>query len=302
MIVHNTISSVLLQNHDTNRDILVYPRINTNDYVQLLYKNVRQEYRICNLVDLTLNGLNLKKQILHINWLSITNINSFFKVSFLLLYLVFCRFILRKRIYWTPHNLIPHESKSKLNVLSYNVMFRLAHVIMAHGNYEKRSILQRFARKAVVLKHPNYEIPKNTSKNNTFHFDKEYLHFIMFGQIRDYKGVEEILKIWNVEWGRLIVAGKNKLSKELPEIDGVVYYDQFLEFSDLCDLIRQCDYALFNYKQITMSGSLVLAKNLGVKIITKSIGNLPEYLSEDDIEFHTEDELKYVISTLAGLN
>ncbi len=283
---------------DAHKDIIAFPRISSNDYLNLVYKDLNQNYIICNFYCLILYSLNFESKIIHINWISIRSFKDSIKIFFLLSFLLFSKVALRKKVYWTPHNLIPHDSSKSINSIVYNLMIKITDVVIVHGNYEKNKILEKYSRESVIYRHPNFLIPNSIDHSEKIYKKPEGLNFLIFGQILKYKGVEEIIDLWDSSWGNLTIAGCNKLNKVLPNKENIKYVDKFLSFDELCFLIKNCDFTIFNYQKITTSGSLILSKNIGTRVICVSKGNLLEYIDDDDFVYNSIQDFISIIQQI----
>lgn len=282
-------------------NIIIYPKISGNTYIPNLYANSNNSNEIVNSLGIMIRTFHFRKpDIIHLNWVEYKNIKSLIKLTALFLAVANAK-IRGITVMWTPHNIEPHAGKKRLNNFIYNYMGAIADIIITHGEYEKAVFKNTFeTKKIVTLKHPPFKLDHEQIlkvKLNTT-FKSGVRHFIVFGQISPYKEIDRLIFEWKKEWGRLIVAGKWKMKMTIPNKENVTIIDSFLDFNELCALILKCDYSIFNYRKITTSGSLILSKNLGTRVICKSCGNLPEYLDEKDLKFNSFDNLIHLLNGL----
>lgn len=282
-------------------NIVVYPDNNSNTYIINLYEKSKNSFVIVNSLKTFSRTLQFRKpDVLHLNWIEYKNLRSLVKLTALFLAVTNAK-IRGIGIMWTPHNIEPHTGNKRLNQFIYKFFGIFTDIVITHGEYEKevfKNILQ--SKKIVTLKHPPFKLDhEQISKVNlNMTFKSGVKHFIVFGQISPYKAVDRLILEWKKEWGCLIIAGKWKMKMTIPNKENVVILNSFLEFNELCALILKCDYSIFNYRKITTSGSLVLSKNLGTRVICKSIGNLPEYLDDEDLKFNSFENLIHLLNNL----
>lgn len=119
----------------------------------------------------------------------------------------------------------------------------------------------------------------------------ESTHFLFFGGIRDYKGLDLLLnaisKIDRRDRRRFefLIAGScldplidiEKSVEKLGVGDCVKTDIRFIEDSELESLFSWADFALFPYKEIYGSGALLMAYTFGVPVVAS---NLPAFVEE----------------------
>jgi glycosyltransferase involved in cell wall biosynthesis len=117
---------------------------------------------------------------------------------------------------------------------------------------------------------------------------------LAFGAIRPYKGLHELiaaiaeLRRRHAE-ARLVIAGPLLVGTEgeyrdaihrAGLDDAVVFRPQYVPTTDVADYFAAADVAVFNYRDITDSGSLRLACGSGTPVVATDVGSFREFLSD----------------------
>ena len=124
--------------------------------------------------------------------------------------------------------------------------------------------------------------------------DKAFDYTLFFGLIRDYKGLDMLLKAW-AEWrpeGRkLLVAGEFYASREkyIQLIDDlglreeVVLHDRFIADEDVRYYFSVADCLALPYHTATQSGVTQIAYNFSLPMIVTRVGGLPEIVPDGKV-------------------
>jgi glycosyltransferase involved in cell wall biosynthesis len=117
---------------------------------------------------------------------------------------------------------------------------------------------------------------------------------LAFGAIRPYKGLHELiatlakLRRRHAD-ARLVIAGPLLVGTEQEYrdairragvADAVVFRPQYVPAADVFDYFAAADVAVFNYRDITDSGSLRLACGSGTPVVATAVGSFREFLSD----------------------
>jgi glycosyltransferase involved in cell wall biosynthesis len=117
---------------------------------------------------------------------------------------------------------------------------------------------------------------------------------LAFGAIRPYKGLHELigalaeLRRRHAD-ARLVIAGPLLVGTEQEYRDAirragldaaVVFRPQYVPTVDVFDYFAAADVAVFNYRDITDSGSLRLACGSGTPVVATAVGSFREFLSD----------------------
>ena len=275
-----------------------------NPYISLLYNSVRKH-------GVRVDKFSLKKiifghpDIFHIHWvenyLGLTIESKVFahlKYFLRKLQLIIAKY-LGVKIIWTVHNIKSHSNphprleKKALDWFSsildgaiylspssafvaqdcYPVLKNKPAFIIPHGHYQDvypiKEIDQKFARKKLG-------IPENNKV------------LLYFGSIKPYKNVPTLIDTFLKcnKNDTLLIAGECE-SKEihnevLTAINGnsrIHFFNRYIDDNEIYLFFSAADFAIFPFKSILNSGSVLLALSLNVPVIAPSLGGLIE-LSE----------------------
>ena len=117
---------------------------------------------------------------------------------------------------------------------------------------------------------------------------------LFFGLIRDYKGLDLLLRAW-AEWrptGRkLLIAGEFYASREkylslIEELklqDDIVLHDHFIADEDVRYYFSAADCLVLPYRTATQSGVTQIAYNFSLPMIVTRVGGLPEIVPDGKV-------------------
>lgn len=122
--------------------------------------------------------------------------------------------------------------------------------------------------------------------------DAECDYTLFFGLIRDYKGLDLLLRAWRQwmpEGRRLLIAGEFYASREkyvglIEELglsDRVVLHDRFIADEDVRYYFSAADLLVLPYRTATQSGVTQIAYNFSLPMIVTRVGGLPEIVRDD---------------------
>lgn len=125
----------------------------------------------------------------------------------------------------------------------------------------------------------------------TLGLDPDLRYMLFFGLIRDYKGLDMLLRAWarvRPEGYRLIVAGEFYASRDkyLSIIaedglrDEVVLHDFFIADEDVRYYFSAADCLVLPYRSATQSGVTQIAYNFSLPMIVTDVGGLPEIVPD----------------------
>lgn len=296
------------------------PRFNpSNPYNEILSDSIENHYesvlnlRIRNVPDVK------KGDIVHIHWIHNYYQNkkggiSFIKYTLMMLTLSYWR---KKgvKVGWTVHNLLPHsyDSREKEIHIRSKVIEKMDFLVM-HSEEVKNDFVKmygsKFMDKINVIPHPHYRNYYREKIENTSNFisDDENLTLLFFGSVKKYKGVVELIqavkKSTNVTI-QLRILGKcedadleKKIKDEIENVNNIYFKNIFLEDEDLIPEIQKADFIVLPYKEITTSGSVVLAASLQKKIIGKDAPYIRSIYGSSAIYFNSIDDLVKIIDRL----
>lgn len=142
--------------------------------------------------------------------------------------------------------------------------------------------------------------------------DPAQKYTLFFGLIRDYKGLDLLLKAW-AKWmpdGRkLLIAGEFYASREkyislIEELglqDRVVLHDRFIADEDVKYYFSAADALVLPYRTATQSGVTQIAYNFSLPMIVTRVGGLPEIVPDGRVGLVCEADAESIKEALQTL-
>ena len=142
--------------------------------------------------------------------------------------------------------------------------------------------------------------------------DPAQKYTLFFGLIRDYKGLDLLLKAW-AKWmpeGRkLLIAGEFYASREkyislIEELglqDRVVLHDRFITDEDVKYYFSAADALVLPYRTATQSGVTQIAYNFSLPMIVTRVGGLPEIVPDGRVGLVCEADAESIKEALQAL-
>ncbi|MDL2207778.1 glycosyltransferase [Desulfovibrio sp. OttesenSCG-928-F20] len=199
------------------------------------------------------------------------------------------------KVVWTVHNLTPHEAQATGNMrLLLAHMAEQADVILVHappGDAHEAELLGKYSDKIQVIAHGNYigaypAAPSPEQARHNFSFAPHETVFLFLGQLRPYKGIEDLLRAFSMlveeePRSRLLIAGWAKdsdyqaeLENLAADIPGVTLDLRFIPDEELGRYFAASDVVVLPFTRILNSGSALLALSQARPVIAPKIGNL----------------------------
>jgi beta-1,4-mannosyltransferase len=204
------------------------------------------------------------------------------------------------KVVWTAHNAFAHDkAHTRLNVYLWNTFLASVDGVIYLSCASKREIEASYPvlaqKQSTVIQHGDYidwiaqasaaarrELPSRESLG----IPARATVFLAFGLIRAYKGIdlliEEFMRLGCSDT-HLIVAGyvsKAQLKQRIVELSGSVSNIHCIlrrtDDDELVKLLQLSDIVVLPYRQITNSGSALLALSAGRPILGPRMGSLPE--------------------------
>ena len=199
-------------------------------------------------------------------------------------------------------NIIPHEKRIGDKMLSgYFVRSVDGFIAMSKEVMGDLDIFDR-KRPRLFCPHPLYdhfgELQSKTIAKERLGLDQESRYLLFFGFIRDYKGLDLLLKAMADERIRkrnlkLIVSGEFysdpkpyfQLITENQLADQVIMANEFIPDNQVADYFNCCDIVVQPYKDATQSGVTQIAYHFEKPMITTNVGGLAEIVPDDKVGF-----------------
>jgi glycosyltransferase involved in cell wall biosynthesis len=311
--------------------VLAFPAFknkSSNPYNYLLYSGIEEEgvdvqefsFKRC---------LTLNYDLIHIHWPELyLNSNYVFKAFIYSMMFVFCLFFSKlfgKKVVWTIHNLKPHNIKYKfLNKLFWPCYLPLVDGVISLSKANEELFFDKFTFKqkvkSIVIHHGLYD---NHYENNVtqgearkyFSIDESKKVALFIGQVKTYKNVETLVKIFNkksLNDAVLIIAGKFEtkdyfieLSSAAKNNPNIIIHNKFIPDSYLQYYFNAADLCILPFKDIFNSGSALLAASFNTPVIVPQSNNFVEYSSiiKNNLirTYNGELDVSFIVKSLENL-
>jgi glycosyltransferase involved in cell wall biosynthesis len=204
--------------------------------------------------------------------------------------------VLGIRIVWTVHNALPHERETANDAAVTRLLSKAAVCTIVHSPdalTELQALGADTTRSAVIPHGPYSEAYPALSREEgrrRLGIEEDRHVFLFFGQIRPYKGVDDLLDAWDLLLRELddaappllIVAGKCDDSDQRERIErrlsaaGSRFVEGYVPHDDVAAFFAAADWVVLPFRTVTTSGSALLALSLGRAIVAPRIGSLSE--------------------------
>ncbi|MCF7809700.1 glycosyltransferase [bacterium] len=194
------------------------------------------------------------------------------------------------------HNVAPHEQSSFRRKMVKSGLMRMDGFVV-HAAQEKTELLDILpGSRSVTLFHPVYDIfpgedePKSLAREKLGLSEDDRV-ILYFGLIRQYKGVEILLKALSLiaDLPRLkvlivgeIYSGRDaivKLIKKLP-LGLVRLVDEYVPNEEVSSWFRAADLVTLPYLSATQSGIIPIALRCSRPVVVTNVGGLPEMVDD----------------------
>jgi len=267
-----------------------------------------------------------KPQIIHIHWQNVLY-SSCFKWLIPLKFLSRVMILLLAKvrgdnIVWTMHNYHDHESNNEfIDGLAIKFLVKIADTVIVHTPAGVEHLKQQYHRNRGVeivpmghyinfygqrLERADEELMKE------FNFGSDDIVFLSLGSIRPYKGLEEIIDIFNElpDNFKLIIAGRPFYQEHFSGLqqrakkNNIIFYGRLVANSDIPKFFSLADFSLFNFQKVLSSASLILSLSYGVPVIGPMIGDLKYVIVNNINGFSFENifQLKDLILSVSKIN
>ncbi|MDR7378954.1 glycosyltransferase involved in cell wall biosynthesis [Rhodoferax ferrireducens] len=247
---------------------------------------------------------NLRKQdAVHIHWPSFLYASSGTSGAVLASFLRFVVLLAvmrmrTKKIYWTAHNLMPHDRcvLPWLDTLARHCMIAMVSKIFVHGASAQKVLVDRFPRaapKCITIPHGNWigHYPPEQTRETAraaLGLPPDAFIYLFFGQCKPYKNLDGLMRIFLKQASRndvLLVAGgfsdKQYLAsiREIAGNDARIRLDaRFIPNEEVSSYVMASDAMCVPYREILTSGTAMLALGFGKPVISINRGFLRDVI------------------------
>ena len=280
-----------------------FPRsVRGNPYCDLLYRGVAARgIHVADQAELRLGWIVRHRgdvQVLHLHWpelyyrgpLGRPTVRS--AAGFVAVILT--ARLLGYRLVWTVHNALPHERSGAVDRALRWLLLRTARPVV-HTETARRA-LPRAARRAVVVPHGHsigaypHAVDADEARRRLGLAPDEIV-FLCFGQLRAYKGVPSLLDAFAALGAprvRLVVAGRAVDAALGATVAAAAVRDrrivarlEHVPDDEVQVFFEAADWVVLPYRDVTTSGSALLAFSFGRPVIAPALGCFAE-LGETD--------------------
>jgi len=207
------------------------------------------------------------------------------------------------RIVWTLHNIGDHDRhRDKLEMLTHRRLVERTDAVICHCDATRQLAIEAYGLSATaqtrlhVVAHGNYagwypDTIDRAAARTELGLGAADRVFLFLGQIRRYKGVEDLLQVFRrieAPDARLIVAGRLDRAETGQRIELAAAEDPRVSVAlgEVPDdriqvYLRAADAVVLPYRDVLTSGSAILAMTFGQPVIAPAIGCLPESLGSE---------------------
>lgn len=226
-----------------------------------------------------------KYDIINIQWFQMLNKTG------LELYLIRILKFLNPNIYYTVHNIYPHNCINKKLLKRYNRLYQIIDNFLIHTQKSKKQIqdIVNTKKKYVNINHGYFY--------NEFSEDKKefsQIKLLMIGYISKYKGITDAIKVVSIlkkDNYNVILSIKglcnndkdylNEIHELITELDleeNVLIENKFITTTELVHAYQSATFSIMPYKKIEQSGVLFTSLGLGTPVVAYDIGGLSDII------------------------
>lgn len=258
----------------------------SNPYNYLIYSNAEKEGYPVYEFDFNIKNIlrflySRKYSIFHIHWpTNILTYSTYWQAKrrvIMLKYFLIIIKLFNKKVVWTVHNILGHESshpslQKDLNNVLYTYTDAFISLNKSGLKYIKAKALNKEKQIFAYIPHLSYSeyypdiISKQDARKQLNITDDKFV-FLFLGQIRKYKNIFGLVKAFkkvNIDNKFLLIAGKaheelaEDLIKETENHSDILLKDGFVADNDLQIYLNACDLVVTPYSSIFNSGSVFL--------------------------------------------
>jgi glycosyltransferase involved in cell wall biosynthesis len=193
--------------------------------------------------------------------------------------------VLRMRLIWTAHNVLPHDRVFADDVAARVALVRRSDLVVAHGNHvlPELAACGAMPRRSAVIPHGPFPPTRPVSSLRVPGSTDGGRHLLFFGRVHAQKGIEDLLAAFlglpDGTGCRLTVAGecrdpalRRRLETAATTQPGQITLRlRRIPENEVTDLLASADAVVLPFQQVTTSGSVVLALCHGRPVIVPDL-------------------------------
>jgi len=300
--------------------ILIYPDSKSSDnfYLENLSRILSPQFQVDGYYNIKSVGIKkiLGYNYYSLNWFESVLVNRFRWITFIKrFFLLFLLKILSKKIIWTIHNKISHETNIYSEILISLLKKWSSKIhILCPATIEECN-LQKYEKKIIYVPHGDYfnNYPSsNFDIKEYYSIPKENNILLFIGQIKPYKNIELLInafessKLSKENW-TLLICGDGKLNVQPSK--NIILDFNFIPNEKMRAYLEQSSLLIapYNKKSALNSGTLWLACSFAKSFILPDIGCVKDILNREEFLYiydyaSQEEHLKNLTDTLDSIN
>lgn len=292
--------------------LFYFPDYTSNNPYQFnLYSDFDLSEIIPGTIDDAISAAELNNSdnvVFHLHWQNVITAPAISNTQFIKLYRNFIEKIKLfqshgGKFVWTIHNALPHDVLFKDEEIEFHqALGELAESIYLHNESAIEQIRKNYyiaSEKVKIIEHGHYidDYPNSItakSARKLLTLDNEVFTFGFIGQLRPYKGLDEIFDCAkHLPEFNFLIAGKpvwpykkGNLTLRANLYDNVLCHEGFIPDVELQNFLNSADVIILPYRDILTSGSLLLAASFGKPIVIPDIPSFSIYKNLDFVFFY----------------
>lgn len=221
----------------------------------------------------------------------------------------------RSKVIAVVDNIIPHEKRIGDKAFAHYFVSSVdGFIAMSHSVLEDLKLFDDKKPK-LFSPHPVYDLygtrVEREEAAKMLGLDPERRYMLFFGLIRDYKGLDWLLRAYAKSLFTdpdvtLIVAGEfygdsekyHILCKELGIEGRVIWHSKFVRDDDVKYYFSLCDIVVQPYKSATQSGITQIAYHFGTPMIVTNVGGLAEIVPDRKVGYCVDPQVDAIAAAL----
>ena len=278
--------------------VLQISKVRMNPYVRLLQEALSAAGVQCSISEGLSPRLARSWQgcvdVLHVHWLELLYTAPRLGPSLRRLLAVLLGLYRAKaggcRVVYTVHNLNPHEQAfPALRRFADAAIFRWADAVHAHDEAARSNVAAMHGRRrgVHVIPHGSYlgaypDTCTDAEARALLGLREDCFVFLFLGQIRRYKGVEELIAAFEQladASSELVIAGHvhdptyaRELAAQTRDKRSIHTWFEYVQDSQVQHYMHACNVCVLPYREVTTSGAGVLAFSFGRPIVAPALG------------------------------
>ena len=206
------------------------------------------------------------------------------------------------KIIWTAHDLLPHTQVFANDIRARDMLLSKAKIVIALSEATANQLRELGARHVDIIPHGPFASPYPVTLTTeearaSFGFGVDDVVMTLIGRIEAYKGADLLLiaaaQLPTSSKIKILLAGactdetyRNELRRLAREAGArVSTVLEWVPKEDVARYLQATDIAVFPFRQITNSGSVMLAQSFGLPVVITNLPSLSDIPIEAAIRF-----------------